>query len=192
MIPAMHRRIIPILWLALASVTACESAPEKLLRAILERAERKDYEGVRDLVYPAPLHLPDPVHAYGGPRPSSARSFSSLEGSGGPGMTAQDAIVWYMREDRRTHTGDFSYSNEALRAILDSHMHRFTSDISPRRLRPSREGGFLDDELLRRTDGGDPAHFRFFDHEGCHILLVELDGEYKLIFWEGMNKLLRT
>lgn len=159
-----------------AGMTACESAPqtqdnrfdspEKLLRAILDRAEHQDYEGVRELVYPALANA---------------------------GITTQDAVVWYMRDDRgRDHTGDFSYSNEALRTILDSHMHRFTSRINPRWLRPVSEGGFLDDDLMHQTNGGDAARFRFFDHQGCHILLVELDGEYKLIFWEGMNKLLRS
>jgi hypothetical protein len=167
--------------LALAGMTACEStpqvpaneldSPEKLQRAILDRAEHQDYDGVRELVYPAPVVYPAPAP---------------------PGLTTQDCVVEVMRQDRGPgYTGDFAYSAEALRAILDSHMHRFTSRISPHWLRPASDGGLLDDDLIRRTNGGDAARFRLFDHQGCHILLVELDGEYKLIFWEGMNKLLR-
>lgn len=136
--------------------------PEKLLRAILDHSMRRDYDGVRQHIY-------------------SVRMFG--------GTTTQDAAVYWMKQARADHTGDWSYSDDALRTVVGSHMQRWMPCNRPSLLRPTTMGGLLDDELMRTTDG-DPDCFPLLDHERCHILLVELDGQYKLLFWEGMNHLL--
>ena len=139
-------------------------SPELLMRAILDCAMRHDYDGVRGCVYPTPAYV--------------------------KGMTSQDCVVELMKHDRGPdYTGDFSYSDQALQRIIDQHLHRFvplTSDKAASWLRADSIG----DELLTKT-GGDPGRFRLFDYKGCHILVVELEGCFKLVFWEGMNHLLK-
>ncbi len=136
--------------------------PEKLLRAILDCSRNRDYERVKRHIYPMKVY---------------------------PNLTTQDAAIMYMKEGRLSHMGDFSYSDAAMEIILNSHLQRFTSHMDASWLRPVSKGGLIDDEL-RRTTAGDPRHFLFLDHQGCHILLVQLEGEFKLLFWEGMNFLL--
>ncbi len=98
-----------------------------------------------------------------------------------------------MKNDRGLgYTGDFSYSDAALRRVIDQHMHRFAplTDMSSSWLKLASRGGLIDEELLRQT-AGDPGRFHLFDYNGCHILLVQIDSNFKLVFWEGMNHLLK-
>jgi len=153
--------------------TACQTSrsprsakldtPEKFLRRFLDLARQGDYDALKTLIYPTPLS---------------------------PEMTMREAVIQVMKENRPlTYTGDFSYSDRALENILNSHLHRFTSNAPLFWLKTSDEGGVLDEHLARKT-GRDPTRFRLFSHSGCNILLVDLEGELSLLFWEGMNHLL--
>lgn len=139
-------------------------SPEKLLRAILNRSRTGDYEGMRELAYPAL------VPAY-------------------RGLTVQDVFIQAMKEKKgKSRTGDFSYSDEALELILREHLGKFTSNISPLWLEELKEDGLLDQRLIEKAKE-DSQLFKTLDYKGVHIFLVKLDGEYKLLFWEGMNLL---
>lgn len=135
-------------------------SPKGLLVCILELAKMGKYDDMKDLLYP---------------------------GEAFPGITTQDAIIQVMKENRGLeYTGDFSYSNEALEIIIQGYSEKFTSKIDGFWLKSAEEGGLVDNNLMKLT-GGDPKKFKIFDYHNVHIVLVNIDGSYKLLFWEGMN-----
>ncbi len=174
-----HWRMSSLLAFLLATLGACSSmpqgnsgkadTPEKALRAIYTHALAEDYEGVN-------------LHVYQHKFPESAK----------PAKYSQGAVVHSMQEKQpTTHTGDFSYSHAAMKILLDQHMDKFTTKVPSNHLRSVKEWGLLDAFLMEKT-GGKPEHFQMLDHLGVHILMVRLDGEYKLVFWEGLNNLLNS
>lgn len=150
---------------ALLALAACATprlvafrhdSPQALLATILDLARKGDYEAIGLLIYPVGI---------------------------GNGLTNRDAILHYMRKPSdAVGIGDFAYSEEALSMIVDASLEFAPVGTHWDDLVAS---GLVDDRLLNLTDGN-PERFMEASHHHCHIVVVELDGNYYLLFWEGM------
>lgn len=140
-------------------------SPEALLRAILAYSEEGNYEAIASLVYP--LQLP-----FGG--------------------TVPDYVVAGMRAAHPTsYVGDFSYSDEALRVLLQRHVSelRCPSEDEMRSMGVAKGRLLMDESLLALTNA-DPRNFLMFSRGPCRVVLLNKDGDCRLVFWEGLNSLL--
>lgn len=139
------------------------STPKKLLECLLRHAKNQDFEKVREHVFSNTVM----------------------------GMSTAEAAVFYMKNDPdNEHLGDFSYSHEALEKVIRSEK-KFSGNGIRKWLRRVDDGGLVGDQLWEETKG-DPKRFLLWQNEGCNILVVSVSGEYQLVFWEGLNKLLGT
>lgn len=112
-------------------------------------------------------------------------------------------LIWKMSIDNkrltaaiikgiRTHKrrGDFAYSDRALSEIIEKHHPRIGK--LPDKLRKRFEKTFgRHDKVLARLLEKKPGAFRLFDYRGAHIIFVRHGGSYRLLFWEGLNRVLQ-
>jgi len=104
---------------------------------------------------------------------------SSVTGEDLRAITIQEVL-----KSDESNTGDFSFSLKAFDLIVDSLYVKFTP-ISPdlqNMLKKQSEFAILN-ELT-------PSQIPLFDYKDAHIILIWQDKDIKLLFWEGMNKLL--
>jgi hypothetical protein len=93
-------------------------------------------------------------------------------------------------EQDKSKTGDFSYSDEAMKILLKEHVDKFSAKIPDDWMEAMTDGEFATPELRKLALDGD-ANFRVLVHEGVFVLLAKVSGQYKLVFWGGLNSLLK-
>lgn len=159
-----------VAWTAVSCSTVAESerrakSPAALLRSILTYSEQGDHAAVARLVYPLEVV---------------------------PGVSMPDCVVAGMKKSPVGYCGDFSYSDAALRVLLERHMSEFhhPSEEEARRMGLA-DGGSLMDEGLRALVDADPRSLLLLDQGKCRVVLLRREGTYLLVFWEGLNDLLR-
>ena len=152
-------------------VPAAIDTPEKLLRKIHALASHKRYEEIAPHVLPLRL------------------TASTGEATAGEKFT--DVRAQLIEGIRAKHkTGDFAYSDEALLAVLTNHLDRIGP--VPKDLLESWAAGqhLGNDTTLRETAKTRSASLRCFRLSGAFILMMEVWGEYRLLFWRGLNGVL--
>ena len=95
-------------------------------------------------------------------------------------------MLQYIKEEDKSHIGDLSYSGEAMSILIAEHCEGFTSDFN---------APFIKDfyELAPELKNIPKQDWKFLEtyKGGIHIIAVKVNGRYKLLFWEGLNKLLK-
>ncbi len=130
--------------------------PEELLTGLLQSAKAKDWKSVETHIYPLNLD----------------------------GISMKDALLAYMKEADRSHTGDGSFSEEALALLIQRSRGGFVSPPSPNWLRDYRG-----DPTLAKLPS---ERFALLELAGnVNVLVVNTGEGYRLLFWEGMNHLLK-
>jgi hypothetical protein len=141
------------------------SSPRELIETILACSRSKDYEALRPRICAIPL---------------------------GPlGVLTRDVVVQHIMKQDKEKVDDFSYSDEAVEVLLKRHMDGFTSKVPDAWMKDMTDGELSTPEI-RKLALDRPGAFRVFDREGVFILLAEVEGRYKLVFWTGLNRLLKT
>ena len=101
------------------------------------------------------------------------------------GMDIRSKIISSALKGDEESLGDFSYSDKAFDIILDSLIEKFTPLIEEVRQVLENNEGFNREFASYRND-----EIAILDHKGLHIILLLNTPKVKLLFWEGMNKLL--
>lgn len=145
--------------------------PEKLLRKIHALASNKRYEEI------APHVLPLRLKTSIGPAPAGEK-FTDIRAQ----------LIEGIRDKKKT--ADFAYSDEALLAVLTRHLDRIGP--VPKDLLESWAAGedLGRDTTLRETAKTRPAALRCCRISGAFILMMDVWGEYRLLFWRGLNGVL--
>ncbi|MCK4792399.1 MAG: hypothetical protein KAV87_52200, partial [Desulfobacteraceae bacterium] len=101
----------------------------------------------------------------------------------------RDQILKGIRE-HKPH-GDFAYSNEALAEIV--HNHRSEIRTLPQQYQDEFIKDWKADPTINSVANSRPDDISVFRHEQstAYILMIKIEGEYKLIFWEDINGILR-
>ena len=94
-------------------------------------------------------------------------------------------MLQYIKEEDKSHIGDLSYSGEAISILIDDHCDGFTSDFT---------APFIKDfyEIAPELKNIPKEDWMFLEtHKGgIHVIAFKVDGRFKLLFSEGLNKLL--
>ena len=145
------------------NVSELIDTPSKLLEKIYLLASQKRYDDLRSYIYPF------------------------IRGE----FNVQDFIIKGVKENKKT--GDFAYSNLALKEIVEKYLYKIQPLESKhvKELFLSRDNFGLD-PLLKQIALSKPNDIMMFDYKGVHTLIVKIDGEYKLLFWERMNRILQS
>ena len=145
--------------------------PEKLLRKIHALASHKRYEEI------APHVLPLRLKTSIGPAPAGEK-FTDVRAQ----------LIEGIRDKKKS--GDFAYSDEALLAVLTNHLDRI-GPVRRDQLESWAAGEDLGrDTTLRETAKTRPAALRCCRISGAFILMMDVAGEYRLLFWRGLNGVL--
>ena len=93
---------------------------------------------------------------------------------------------------RQKPIGDFSYSHEALALIIEKHADTFVP--FPKAEKSVREalgrGVFSRDAALMQMAEERPDDILIFDRLLVHMVLVKVEGRWKLLFWENLPAIL--
>lgn len=146
------------------SINAIDT-PEDLLRKIYSLASQEKYEEINKLIFASNIKDDGKVH------------------------DLRKEIVEGIKEAK--FHGDNAYSNEALHLIISEHLHRIKP--IPKDLLKQlflNENSFGQDQTLKQIAQQAPEKIQIFDYKDVHIMMVEVSGEYKLIFWEDLNNIL--
>ncbi len=101
--------------------------------------------------------------------------YKGMDAPGSDGH-AWEFVVWTMKNQRRENVGDWSYSDDALGLLLEGEIAFRAS--------PSDQPGGIAASIP-------PEDLLYFERSGCHVWVVRLGRGWQLLFWEGMNELLR-
>ena len=95
-------------------------------------------------------------------------------------------MLQYIKEENKSHIGDLSYSGEAISILIADHCDGFTSEFKA----PAIKFFY---ELAPELKDIPKENWKFLEthNGGIHVLAVKVEGRYKLLFWEGLNKLLK-
>jgi hypothetical protein len=89
-------------------------------------------------------------------------------------------------------SSDWAYSNESLGELIDNYLDKFTPIPDELLLKLFIKGGdWSDDIQLVNLAKTQPQNFTIFDYKDVHILIVKVEGEQKLLFWENLTNLAR-
>ena len=134
--------------------------PKDLLVRILELSRKKNYVSLKDCIYPLEI------------------------GTDGMVVSSRDAAIMYIREADKRHTGDFSFSDEALELVVRQYADNFI-------VAPTDDGMnefYKWDNVLSSLPKKSFALLRL--RATVDIVVVNTGDGFRLLFWEGMNKLL--
>jgi hypothetical protein len=145
---------------------AADSSPKAALEAILSLAKQEQYEAIREHVYPL-------VDASRGERGDIPKQIID-------GIKRQKPI------------GDFAYSHEALALIIEKHMDVFVPLPKAKKTvqEALRRGVFASDAALKQMAEERPNDILIFDRLLVHMVLVKVEGKWKLLFWENLPAIL--
>ncbi len=101
------------------------------------------------------------------------------------GMDIRSKIIASALKGDEESLGDFSYSDKAFDIILDSLIEKFTPLTEEVRQILENNEGFNKEFASYRND-----EIAILDHNGFHAILLLYTPKVKLLFWEGMNRLL--
>ena len=90
----------------------------------------------------------------------------------------------------KSKTGEFSYSDEAAEILLKEHVDKFSAEIPDGWMRNMTEEDFAIPELRELALKG-KDNFRVLSHGEVFVLVARVSGQYKLVFWAGLNSLLK-
>ena len=85
------------------------------------------------------------------------------------------------------------YSAQGLKKIITEHANRITpiSDEVKVELFGNGEGAFSQFTDLQKIADEHPNDIYIFDYSRVHILMAKMGKGFKLVFWEGLDKVLR-
>ncbi len=143
------------------SNSAIEDAQE-ILKKIYQTCSEKNYEKLKNYIYPF-------YHE-------------------GMGYTSDLIIEGIIENDNR---GDYAYSYEALTIIISSYLNEI-KPISKNYLEQLflSGGQFALDTTLKTIAQKSPEDIMILDKEVL-IVMVKVKNEWKLLFWENMNKVIK-
>jgi hypothetical protein len=138
-------------------------SPEHVLREILRLGRAEDYEGIRKFLYDWKVD----------------------------GESVPDLIIEGIRNPNLKDFGDFAYSHEALSLIINYRIDEIQT-LPEEIFKYYVQERFFDDmdNYLQDLSLNAPGKFKVFLHKDAFILLVEVNGTHKLLFWEDLNSVL--
>lgn len=138
-----------------------KTEPEYVLREILRLAREENYEGIRKFLYDWEVN----------------------------GKSVPDLILEGIRERKQSY--DFAYSHEALSLIINYRINE-TQPMPEKIFKYFAREKVMDDldDYLRDLILNDPGKFKVFEHKEAFVLLVQVNGTHKLVFWEHLNSVL--
>ena len=100
----------------------------------------------------------------------------------------QSKTIEYVFQNNENSQGDFAYSHKALQVVIKQEIHQF---------KPISEQ--LYEMLIEQPDGIfyeatkelEQMDIPIFDYKNAHIILVNRNHTYQLVFWESLNKVLQ-
>ena len=101
--------------------------------------------------------------------------------------TRDDAIKG-IKQNYTWNRGDFAYSNDALKEVIDNHLDKFIP--ASKENDSSIFWSIQDDETLKKLGQEYSKYFKVFNFKGVYIFTVKEGGRYQLLFWENLNKIL--
>jgi hypothetical protein len=89
---------------------------------------------------------------------------------------------------RQKPVGDFAYSHEALTLVIEKHMDVFVPfPKAEKNVRDAlHRGVFSRDAALQRIAEERPDDILIFDRMLVHMVMVKVEGKWKLLFWENL------
>ena len=85
--------------------------------------------------------------------------------------------------------GDAAYSHKALKLLIDDHLDKLKPAAGAFLESCMPDGDFGGDERIAKIAKTRPQDITMFDFEQVHILIIKLEGEHKLVFWENLTNL---
>lgn len=82
--------------------------------------------------------------------------------------------------------GDAAYSHKALKFLIDNHLDKLKPAAGAFLESCMPDGDFGGDERIAKIAKTRPQDITMFDFEQVHILIIKLEGEHKLVFWERL------
>ena len=136
-------------------------SPEELLSCIQKLAKSKDWIALETYIYPFKFELE------------------------GASTSLRDAFLYYMKKADVNHMGDGSYSEDALILLIQKCQGKFVSPPEAELL-----DDFIKDPILAKLPKEKFASLKLAGVD-VSILVADTGDGYKLLFWEGMNLLLK-
>ena len=90
----------------------------------------------------------------------------------------------------KTELYDFAYSDEAMALLVNKHLDKITP-IEKKFIDALTSLKNKDIKILKDIALKNPNDIKSFSHKHANIIMVKINGEYKLWFWENLNNLLR-
>lgn len=105
--------------------------------------------------------------------------YRPYEGTDAPGAKAMawEIVVATMKNQRPDYSGDWSYCDDALSLLLTSSDLQFGPS-------PGGEPAVVAGSIR-------PEDLRYFEHGRFHVWVARENDSWKLLFWDGLNTLLR-
>lgn len=161
------KKLIPLAIIATLALGGCKGSakidtPEELMKAIQKLALAKDYQGLKNHIYPLFIVEKD----------------------------VRAGIIDGIRNNLEFN--DFAYSDAAMTEIIKSHLDKFKplpkkllDDMFL-----GRRG--IKDPKLKQIARTNPQDIIFFEYgQDAHMILAKIDGELKLLFWEDITAVTR-
>lgn len=143
--------------------------PLKLLQIVYKLTEAKKYDKLKRFLYDGKVAEGDPDMN---------------------GKSMEDLILKGIQSQRKR--GDFAYSAQGLKLIIDKHSDRLIpipQKLRKRLFEGNREfAQFADLKLIAEQR---PQDIYIFDYKGVHILMAKINRSFQLVFWEGLGNIIR-
>lgn len=109
-----------------------------------------------------------------------------------PSGKSTEKIIYYVKNqhlpEAKEYLGDWSYSHEALRKIIRDYGNDFSNDFDNNHGEEFKKPHIVPEYITKLPND----RFSFLlTNIGFHIVLVKTNEGIKLLFWEGMNSLLK-